>query len=104
MRLGGYGGYHSGFGGCGLFPCRGGWRGGYGGWHGGYAGWRGYRHGYWGPALSVGLLGGYYGASSYYGDSGYYGNNAYYDDGCTQHRRVYDRWGRYLGWQPVNVC
>jgi hypothetical protein len=26
------------------------------------------------------------------------------DDTCFEYRRTYDRWGHYLGRQPINVC
>jgi hypothetical protein len=43
----------------------------------------------------------YYGGYPYY-DSGY--DNDYSYDDCTEYRPVYDRYGRYLGRRPVNVC
>ena len=117
-RMGGWGGYHGGYhggGACGLYPCRGwgggygGWRRGYGGGYGwGYGGWRGGYPGWgggyvgWGPAFGLGLLGGYYGASSYYAPAVVYDQPDV--DQCVQVRRVYDRHGRYLGWQRINVC
>jgi hypothetical protein len=116
---GGFGGrgmgFHSGFGGCGIFPCGGarhggGWRGngawGNAGWHGyGYRGygWRGgygnYGWGYPAAAFGLGLLGAY---GAYGGYNAYY--NGYYANDCTQYRPVYDRWGHYLGRQAIYVC
>jgi hypothetical protein len=62
--------------------------GGGGGFHGGYG-------------LGLGLLGlGALGYGAYYG----YGNGYGYDSGCLTYRPVYDRYGHYLGQQPVNVC
>jgi hypothetical protein len=45
------------------------------------------RYGYWG------------------GGSGYGGVDlAASDDTCFEYRRIYDRWGHYLGRQSINVC
>jgi hypothetical protein len=53
----------------------------------------GYPYGSGYPAATVGY--GYpYAASGY----GYAGAN------CWVHRRVYNRFGRYVGWRQVNVC
>jgi|SRR5579863_3955267 len=74
-----------------------------------------HRHGgMWGPALAFGALGlatGAIIASSqpaypyYYPPYAYAPAPAYgYGYGCLQRRPVYDRWGRYLGRETVNVC
>jgi hypothetical protein len=83
-----------------------GWRGGggyrwhTGYWHRGY-GWGG---GYgWGEPLAVGAIGGFTlgaltGAAYAYGP-------AYYGGGCyLQNRPVYDSWGNFAGYSPVQVC
>jgi hypothetical protein len=85
---GGGGGFHGG---------GGGFHGGGGNWHGGGRGGGGYG-GYGGYGLGLGLGLGALGYGAYYGDG--YG----YDSGCLTYRPVYDRYGRYLGRQPVNVC
>jgi hypothetical protein len=76
-----------------------------GGFHGG--GFRG--HGF-GLGLGLGALGfagayGYGYGYPYYGDYAYndYGYG-YGDPGCLSVRRVYDRYGHYLGRATVNVC
>ena len=74
----------------------------------------GYRHhgGWWGPAAAFGIAGLAAGAllaqPAYPAYSAY---PAYYApppppdyDGCWQRRPIYDRWGRYLGRQTVDVC
>ena len=66
-----------------------------------YWGWRHHHHGYWGPALGLGIAGLAAGAIIA-SQGGYYGNSGY--DDCTRWRPSYDAWGRYLGRRPVNVC
>jgi hypothetical protein len=81
-----------------------GWRGGwYGGWHGGYWGRCGWGCGYnWGGAAAAGVLGGVAlgalaGAAIAYGP--------YYYGRCSwQNRPVYDSWGNFAGYAPVQVC
>jgi hypothetical protein len=68
-----------------------------GGWHGGGGGWHHRGGGFGGYGLGLGLGGLGYGAD-------YYGDDYGYDSGCLTYRPVYDRYGRYLGRQPVNVC
>ncbi len=77
-------------------------RGGYGGWHGGY--WRGGRGygGGWGAPVAAGVLGGLalgaLAGSAYSYGPGYYG-------GCyMQNRPIYDGWGNFVGYQPVQIC
>ena len=55
-------------------------------WHGGY------NHGYWGPGIALGVIGLTAGAIA----------ASQYD--CTRYQPVYDRFGNYVGQQPVNVC
>jgi hypothetical protein len=82
-----------------------------GGFHGGGFGGRGFGRGF-GFGLGLGALGGYgYGYGyPYYGDYAYndYGYGYGYGDGggqgCMTVRRVYDRYGHYLGRATVNVC
>ena len=101
----------------------GGWRGGgmhawhgggfNGGWRGGHGyGWRGHGWG-WGPAIGLGILGGYaagsalgygYGAYDYGYDAPYgYGYNSGYGD-CIAYQPVYNTWGVVVGQRPVNIC
>ena len=63
--------------------------------------WGYHHHGYWGPALGLGIAGLAAGAiiasqQPYYAAPGY--------DDCTRWRPSYDRWGRYIGRRPVNIC
>ena len=75
-------------------PWRGNW---HGGWHGG--GWRGGYGWGWGPGLALGGLAlGAAIASAPYAYP-YYGYN-----NCLSYQPVYDRWGHYIGRQPVNMC
>jgi hypothetical protein len=78
------------------------WRGGYwgrGGW--GWRGWGG-SYGNWGGAVAAGVVGGLAlgalaGAAYPYGP--------YYWGGCSwQNRPVYDAWGNFAGYAPVQVC
>ena len=96
---GGGGGWHGG--GWGGGWRGGGWRGGWGpGWGGGYwnSGWGGCGWGNcWGPAVGLGVLG--LAAGTAIANGPYWGDN-----GCWQVRPVYDRYGRFLGRQTVNVC
>jgi len=55
-------------------------------WHGGF------QHGLWGPGLALGVVGLAAGAIA----------PSEYD--CTRYQPVYDRFGNYVGQQPVNVC
>ena len=80
--------------------------------HGGYYGGGGYYHGgggWWGPAAAFGVLGLATGAILA-SQPPVYPAYPVYDvpppqvDGCWQVRAVYDRYGRYLGRQSVNVC
>jgi hypothetical protein len=75
-------------------PWRGSW---HGGWHGG--GWRGGYGWGWGPGLALGglALGAAIASAPYYYP--YYGYN-----NCVSYQPVYDRWGHYIGRQPVNMC
>jgi len=77
------------------------WRG--GGWHGGawHGGWHGGRYWGWGPGLAFGAL-----ASAAIASAPYYYpySYPYAYNGCVSYQPVYDRWGRYLGQQPVNMC
>jgi hypothetical protein len=81
-----------------------GWREG-GRWHGGYwnrgYGWHG---GYgWGAPAAAGILGGL--ALGAIAGSGYsYGGPAYYGGCSWQNRPVYDSWGNFAGYAPVQVC
>jgi hypothetical protein len=81
-----------------------GWRGGWhGGYRGGWGGW-GWRRGYygWGAPVAAGVIGGLAlgtlaGAAYAYGP--------YYYGGCSwQNRPVYDSWGNFAGFAPVEVC
>jgi hypothetical protein len=75
--------------------------------------WRHHHSGAWlGPAFAFGALGLATGAIiaanqqpyyPYYPAYGAYPPPPVYD-GCWQRRPVYDRWGRYLGRQMVDVC
>jgi hypothetical protein len=88
-----------------------GWRGGGYRWHTGYwhpgYGWAG---GYgWGEPLAVGAVAGYTlgaltGAAYAYAPAYAYGP-AYYGGGCyLQNRPVYDSWGNFAAYAPVQVC
>jgi hypothetical protein len=60
-------------------------------WHpGGFHG----HHGFWGPGLALGVFGLAASAVAY----------SSYEDNCIEYRPTYDRWGNYMGRQPVNVC
>jgi hypothetical protein len=97
------GGFHGGFGGYG-------WRGygyrgyGYGG-YGGYGGW-------WWPGFATGAIIGaaaaypyYYGYPYDYGYPYYGAGYGYgYGGGCWVYRRVYNRWGHYIGRRLINIC
>jgi hypothetical protein len=104
----GGGGFHGG----------GGWRGGgmhawhgggfYGGDHGWHGGWRGYG---WGPAIGLGVLGGYVAGSALgygYGYGAYdYGYNGPYGYGygeCVVNEPLYNAWGVVVGHHAVYVC
>lgn len=50
----------------------------------------GFHHGFWGPGIGLGLIGLAAGAA--------------YADNCVEYRPIYDRWGHYIGQQPINVC
>jgi hypothetical protein len=75
-----------------------GWRGGYR-WHTGY--WhRGYG---WGGPVAAGVIGGL--ALGALAGSAYAYGPAYYGGGCYwQNRPVYDSWGNFAGYAPVQVC
>jgi hypothetical protein len=86
---------------------RGGWHGGWpsGGWRGGYWGrcWgSGCGYNNWGGAVAAGVAGGLAvgalaGAAIAYGP--------YYYGACSwQNRPVYDSWGNFAGYAPVQVC
>jgi hypothetical protein len=82
-----------------------GWRGGYrwhaGYWHRGY-GWYGGYYG-WGGPVAAGILGGL--ALGALAGSAYAYGPAYYGSGCYwQNRPVYDSWGNFAGYAPVQVC
>jgi len=55
--------------------------------------WPHHHHGFWGPAVGIGILG--LAAGAAYAAS---------EDNCVEYRPIYDRWGHFLGRQPVNVC
>jgi hypothetical protein len=71
-----------------------------GGFHGGYyRGGRGYG---WGAA---GLVGGLALGAAAAGAYGYgYGYPGYYGAGCIRQRPVYDAYGYFRGYQPIQVC
>src|SRR5579863_10287452 len=71
------------------------------GYYGGH--WRG---GWWGPAIGLGIVGGLVAGAAIAGSGPYYGPAPApgYDPGCWQQRPTYDAWGRFMGYQPVNVC
>jgi hypothetical protein len=113
---GGVVGFHAGWRGGGWHAWHGG--GFYGGWHGGYGyRWRGHGWG-WGPAIGLGVLGGYVAGSAIYGDGygaydysydapygyGYYPPYDYGYGGCVVYEPVYDPWGVMVGRRAVNVC
>jgi hypothetical protein len=60
-------------------------------WHGGYHGHHG---GYWGPGLALGVFGLAAGAIA----------ASAAEDDCVRYRPTYDRYGNFMGRQPVNVC
>jgi len=77
----------------------------------GRGGYYGHGGGWWGPAAAIGVLGLATGAIIASQPPAYPAYPAYYApppapdyDGCWQRRPVYDRWGRYLGRQAVDVC
>jgi hypothetical protein len=51
-------------------------------------------HGFWGPGIAFGVLG--------LAAGGIAASAA--EDNCIEHRPVYDRYGNFMGRQPVNVC
>ena len=55
--------------------------------------WPHHHHGFWGPAVGIGILG--LAAGAAYAAS---------EENCVEYRPIYDRWGRVVGQQPVNVC
>jgi hypothetical protein len=73
------------------------------GWHRGWGGW-GWRHGGWGwgGPVAAGVIGGLaLGALA----SSAYAHGPYYYGGCYwQNRPVYDSWGNFAGYTPVQVC
>ncbi len=79
-----------------------GWHGGY--WRGGY--WRGgswYGSGWgWGGPVAAGVLGGL-AVGALVGSAYAYGP-AYYGRCYWQNRPIYDGWGNFAGYQPVQVC
>jgi hypothetical protein len=112
---GGGGGFHGGGWGGGMH----GWHGGgfNGGWHGG--GWGGHGYGWrghgwgWGPAIGLGVLGGYYAGSALSDGYGYgaydygYGYNGPYGYGygeCVVNEPLYNAWGVVVGHHAVYVC
>lgn len=82
----------------------GGWHG--RGWHGGGGYWRGGRWygggGGWGGPVAAGVLGGL--ALGALAGSAYSYGPGYYDGCYMQNRPVYDGWGNFVGYQPVQVC
>lgn len=83
-----------------------GWRGGGYRWHTGY--WRpgyGWGGGWgWGaPVITAGVVGGL--ALGALAGSAYAYGPVYYGGGCYwQNRPVYDSWGNFAGYSPVQVC
>jgi hypothetical protein len=81
-----------------------GWRGGYrwhtGYWHPGY-GWRNRYYG-WGGPVAAGVIGGLaLGALA----GAAYANGPVYYGGCYwQNQPVYDSWGNFAGYAPVQAC
>jgi hypothetical protein len=80
-----------------------GWRGGYR-WHNGYwyrgYGWRG---GYgWGAPVAAGIIGGL--ALGALAGAAYPYGPAYYGGCYWQNRPVYDSWGNFAGYAPVQAC
>jgi hypothetical protein len=77
-----------------------GWRHGY---HRGYGGYG--RHRGWGGPAAAGIIGGLalgaLAGSAYAYGPGYYG---YYGGCYWQNRPVYDAWGNFSGYAPVQVC
>lgn len=84
------------------------WRGGYDRWHAGYwhrgHGWHGGYGGYydWGGPVAAAFTGGFaYGALA---GSAYAYGPAYYGGCFWQNRPVYDAWGNFAGYAPVQAC
>ena len=50
--------------------------------------------GYWGPGLALGVFGLAAGAIA----------ASAAEDNCIEYRPTYDRYGNFMGRQPVNVC
>lgn len=69
-------------------------------WYRGY-GWNG-RHHNWGGAVAAGVLGGL-ALGALAGATYAYGPN-YYGACSWQNRPVYDAWGNFAGYAPVQVC
>jgi hypothetical protein len=61
-------------------------------WHPG--GFHGHHGGYWGPGLALGVFGLAAGAIA----------ASAMEDNCVEYRPTYDRYGNFMGRQPVNVC
>jgi hypothetical protein len=61
-------------------------------WH--HSGFHGH-HGFYGPGLALGVFGLAAGAIA---------ASAVSEDSCVEYRPIYDRWGNYIGQQPINVC
>jgi hypothetical protein len=57
------------------------------------AGWRYYHGGYWGGAVALGVIGGLAAGAIV---------ASQYD--CVRYRPVFDRYGNFIGREPVNVC
>ena len=51
-----------------------------------------HHHGYWGPAVALGVFGLAAGAIA----------ASEYD--CVRYRPVFDRYGNFIGREPVNIC
>jgi hypothetical protein len=81
-----------------------GWRGGYrwnaGYWHGGY--WRGGYYGWGAAPVVAGVIGGL--ALGALAAVPYAYGPAYYGGCYWQNRPVYDAWGNFAGYAPVQAC
>ncbi|HXW19349.1 MAG TPA: hypothetical protein VEK35_02480 [Roseiarcus sp.] len=52
-----------------------------------------HNHGYWGGAVALGVIGGLAAGAIV---------ASQYD--CVRYRPIFDRYGNYLGREPVNIC